>query len=670
MKSLKTAIIFLLFPVFLSQAQTQSVSKFEKFRTKMRSTPWIFGHGWNIVHDDAGKWFKDLFNTRNTWNATPFPLRFTWEKPLGDSLSKARGWSLEFMTAYNRYGKGNYLVDQTPVILVTENYTLLSFDLHGKYDFNHLVNLNRIMGSTKDIFQPYGTFGFGYTYRTLPTREHSATFNVGLGFNVWIYKGLGVQIQSLAKFGLANKFPHAGTNYLQHSAGVVYKRTPRVKTADDAFRKEKFIKDLKKTPWIVGLGYNVVHDDAGKWFKNLFNTDKAWNVAPYSLRGTCEKVLRKNDSASKFKGWSLEFMAAYNRYGKENYLVDQTPVILVKENYTLLSFDLHMKYDFNRLVNLNKVLGSTKDIFQPYGTFGFGYTYRTLPNREHSATFNVGLGFNVWMYKGLGIQVQSIAKFGLADRFPHAGTNYLQHSAGLVYKITPKEETPEDAYKKEKFRDDLRETPWIVGLGYNIVHDDAGKWFKNLFNTDKAWNIAPYALRVTCEKVLSKNDSLSKFKGWSVEFMAAYNQYGIGNYLVDQTPEILVPKNYSLMSFDLHLKYDFNQLVNLNKLIGGSNAKDIFQPYGTFGLGYTNRSLPTHPNSATANLGLGFNVWVYKGFGVQVQSIAKFGLEDRFPHAGTNYLQHSASIVYKIAIKPKSSGNRYKFKKHNIKKVL
>lgn len=431
---------------------------------------------------------------------------------------------------------------------------------------------------------------------------------------------------------------------------------------------ERFTKKMQVTPWVVGHGWNVVHDDAGKWFTNLFKADKVWNATPYPLRFTCEKWLySKSDSSGGHRGWSVEFMGAYNRYGVGNYLVDKTNPILVTSQYKLFSFDLHAKYNFNKILDLNKLVSLKQEIFQPYGTFGLGYTYRTLPAHRNTVTLNVGLGFNVWIYKGWGVQVQSLAKFGLKDRFPSSGSNYLQHSVGLVYQFGLKAASP--GYTSQ-FVEKMKETPWVVGLGWNIVHDDGGKWFKNLFNVDKVWNMAPYPLRVTCEKWLySKNDSTGSNRGWSIEFMGAYNRYGVGNYLTDREPQVLVVTQYKLLSFDLHAKYNFNKLLDLNKLLGAK--QEVFQPYGTFGLGYTYRTLPAHRNTATLNAGLGFNVWIYKGFGVQLQSIAKFGLKDRFPISGSNYLQHSISVVYQFGAKSnKSSGNRYKFKKHSIKKVL
>lgn len=437
----------------------------------------------------------------------------------------------------------------------------------------------------------------------------------------------------------------------------------------DVKKRSPFFEKLRYTPWVVGHGWNVVHDDAGKWFRNLFRANDVWNMTPYPLRFSCEKWLyHKDDNTTKSRGWSIELMGAYNRYGVGNYMTDRDPPILVVTPYKIISFDVHGKYNFNKLVDLNKLFGAKKEIFQPYGAFGFGYTYRTLPAHVNTVTFNVGLGFNVWVYKDIGIQIQSLAKFGLKDKFPHSGSNYLQHSIGVVYQINLTPKADGDSYMKE-FKEKMKETPWVVGHGWNIVHDDAGKWFTNLFNIDKAWNTAPYPLRFTAEKWLySKGDSTGSNRGWSLEFMAAYNRYGIGNTLVDKNNPILVTKQYNLLSFDLHAKYNFNKLVDLNKLFGAK--KEIFQPYGTFGMGYTWRDLPAHPNTATANVGLGFNLWVYKGIGLQVQSIAKFGLKDKFPHSGSNYLQHSISVVYMFDRKTSNGGNRYKFRKHSIKKVL
>lgn len=432
--------------------------------------------------------------------------------------------------------------------------------------------------------------------------------------------------------------------------------------------KSSFAEKLRFTPWIVGHGWNAVHDDAGKWFKNLFNVNEVWNATPYPLRFNCEKWLyNKKDSSGSSRGWSVEFIGAYNRYGVGNILADQPKPLLVGIPYKLFSFDLHAKYNFNELVDLNKLLGSKKEVFQPFGIMGLGYTYRTLPAHQNTIHLNVGLGFNVWVYKDIGIQIQSVAKFGLQNKFPHSGSNYLQHSFGIVYQINLNPRA-ESGYIHE-FIEEMKQTPWVFGHGWNIIHDDAGKWFHNLLNVDKAWNMAPYPLRFTCEKYLyNQYDSISPKRGWSVELMAAYNRYGIGNILSDSKNPVFVDKEYQFLSFDVHAKYNFNKLVDLNKLLGAK--KEIFQPFGTFGLGYTYRTLPAHPGCGTINAGLGFNLWIYKGIGIQLQSLAKFGLEDNFPHAGSNYLQHSISIVYKLQQSSNSGGNRYKFKKHSIKKVL
>ncbi|HWY11762.1 MAG TPA: hypothetical protein VN026_10580 [Bacteroidia bacterium] len=207
-------------------------------------------------------------------------------------------------------------------------------------------------------------------------------------------------------------------------------------------------------------------------------------------------------------------------------------------------------------------------------------------------------------------------------------------------------------------------TPWIFGLGWSAVDDDGGRWFtKNLFRVDKTWNMVPYPARTSCEKII---DTL---RGWSAEVIFSYNCYGVGKYISDAAPQPrgLVQNRSGIVTFDFHAKYDFNKIYNLNKLWGG---QEIFQPFCVFGHGYTYRDMAPHHNTITMNMGLGFNVYIYDGFGIQIQSLAKFGLKNRFPTSGSNYIQHSIGIVYKMNPLALHKSKSYKYKKHSIRKVL
>jgi type IV secretory pathway TrbD component len=98
---------------------------------------------------------------------------------------------------------------------------------------------------------------------------------------------------------------------------------------------------------------------------------------------------------------------------------------LQSENINLFTFDINVKYD------LNEAFGNTKAL-SPYLIGGLGYTYRALPSRKNAITANIGLGFNIWIRRGFGLNVQSIAKFALnkAD-----SKNYLMHTLGVVYRF-------------------------------------------------------------------------------------------------------------------------------------------------------------------------------------------------------------------------------------------
>src|SRR4051812_44591981 len=113
MKKFKLLLLLLLIAFSVVKYHAQSKNR-SPFIEKLRFSPWVVGHGWNVVHDDGGKWFRNLFKANEVWNATPYPLRFSAEKWLynkNDSSGRTRGWSVELSGAYNRYGVGNYLYD-------------------------------------------------------------------------------------------------------------------------------------------------------------------------------------------------------------------------------------------------------------------------------------------------------------------------------------------------------------------------------------------------------------------------------------------------------------------------------------------------------------------------------------------------------------------------------
>ena len=187
----------------------------------------------------------------------------------------------------------------------------------------------------------------------------------------------------------------------------------------------------------------------------------------------------------------------------------------------------------------------------------------------------------------------------------------------------------------------FRKTPFTFTLGGHVVDDD-GKPFNNLFNAKSSWNFLPYPTRLAVDGYYKK--------GWSFQLEFAYTQLKTGKVINSE----VLSKTGTFFSADANVKYD------LNELIGNTNW---FDPYVIGGYGYTMRSVAKNPNSPTANIGIGFNIWIWQNLGFNVQSIAKFSMLQ----GTSNYLQHSVGITYRFEYgmgnRPGKLGKRYTFLK-------
>ncbi len=162
----------------------------------------MFGIGWNAVDDD-GRDFCQPFDAKQSWSARPFPTRIVVDKYL------KYGMSIEFAGAYNEYKIGKLINDTTNF----EGF-FLSFDFNAKYSFFNLLSVKWL--------DPYASLGLGLTQRTAFENPYSFTANVNFGANFWVYKGLGIQLQTSGKIGLTSDIL-GNSDYFQHTIGIVYK---------------------------------------------------------------------------------------------------------------------------------------------------------------------------------------------------------------------------------------------------------------------------------------------------------------------------------------------------------------------------------------------------------------------------------------------------------------
>ncbi|MCW3076533.1 MAG: hypothetical protein JWO32_1142 [Bacteroidetes bacterium] len=217
----KTILLINFFLIFtVSTSEAQFAKNFKKgwatAMQKLAESPWVFGLGWNIV-DDNGKPWKKGFDAHNSWNIQGYPTTVRVEKFYD------KGFSFVFNFAYNKYKAGKLINSEIPNATTTN---FMSFDLNGKYNFCELYDINtKLFNFATPVFDPYATTGFGYTYRNTPRFGGAATYNIGLGLHSWIYKGFGVNLEVMAKFGLAGPFFRTPTNYTQYNFGIIYQLT-------------------------------------------------------------------------------------------------------------------------------------------------------------------------------------------------------------------------------------------------------------------------------------------------------------------------------------------------------------------------------------------------------------------------------------------------------------
>lgn len=155
-----------------------------------------------MVIDDDARAFKDLFDVENTWSYLYFPTRVSLEG------YRRKGISLGADLAYGQLKKGKSQGD----LLRSSTVHLITTDFHAGFFI-------REFRKGLCAFSPYFPVGVGYTFRTVDGRKHAVTLNTGIGLNLWLHSGFGIQLQSVAKFSVNGA---TGRNYLQHTLGMAY----------------------------------------------------------------------------------------------------------------------------------------------------------------------------------------------------------------------------------------------------------------------------------------------------------------------------------------------------------------------------------------------------------------------------------------------------------------
>lgn len=174
---------------------------------------------WNIIDDDADR-YGNLFNVSDTWNILPYPAS------LNVDVYFEKGMSLDMIASYNVYDSSKVINGATG----REGRTF-TFDAHFKYSFGYLMSQQR--------FDPFVFIGAGYTGREAIFPQNMFSVNAGAGFNVMIWRGLGVQWRTTGRVGMLPEIYDPKYDMLQHHFGLIYK-IPEMTGGRDSFHKRKY----------------------------------------------------------------------------------------------------------------------------------------------------------------------------------------------------------------------------------------------------------------------------------------------------------------------------------------------------------------------------------------------------------------------------------------------
>jgi hypothetical protein len=221
MRKMKISLLALVVLAGMNTAEAQFADRlntaWKYTKAKWKEGAWSVGLGWSIVEDE-GRPFKGIADVKN-WNFPGFPGQLNCEKYFD------KGFSFALNATYNQYKPGKLINNE----IISTSSTFLALDLNVQYDFTHSYDINQKWFRLKyKVFDMYGATGFGYTYRSLHSGPGVGTYNIGIGMHAWIYEGFGINLNSMAKFGLVAPIIHTNTNYLMYSVGIIY----RIKVKD------------------------------------------------------------------------------------------------------------------------------------------------------------------------------------------------------------------------------------------------------------------------------------------------------------------------------------------------------------------------------------------------------------------------------------------------------
>jgi len=217
MKNISIALLFIL---------TCTFSFSQKNFKKVKPYSVMVGLHWNIMDDDGYR-YEHLLNYKDSWNIPVIP------SSINVDIYLKKGMSIDLISSFNKFELGKTINKDT-----TLQGKAFALDFNFKYSFGFLMRQQR--------FDPFIYVGVGYTGRETIWPQSMLNGNVGLGFNIMIFEGLGVQWRTTAKVGLVPEVYDVDYDYLHHHFGLIYKFPEKIKKGNGNFNKKKHQWGFKK----------------------------------------------------------------------------------------------------------------------------------------------------------------------------------------------------------------------------------------------------------------------------------------------------------------------------------------------------------------------------------------------------------------------------------------
>ena len=167
----------------------------------------------------------------------------------------------------------------------------------------------------------------------------------------------------------------------------------------------------QKTPWIFGLGANVIND-SGLKFRGITDIQNNYNYN-IPLRITLEKRFQEN--------FGIEIATNFNTFLKGKTVNNS----VLEEDISFFALDGMFNYYFSITYQIKE-----RASYEAYLTSGLGVSFY---DGSAATTANIGTGIYYYLSALVGLNLNAITKFSIDNSL--SGSNYLQIGIGFIIKL-------------------------------------------------------------------------------------------------------------------------------------------------------------------------------------------------------------------------------------------